>query len=935
MKTFTRRYNVAAAVIIILITLVMITHYSILEMNTRNGILDKSVDTLNDLSEEVYGSVVAAKQTIVDLSRYIANSTNAEQELDYLKQAHKNNNYFSSMFFVDQSGEMTVHGDRGNEEYKLSEWYQKVLKYESVIYTNVHVNEHGNALIITIATPIYGFNGSLIGVVGGDIPVSNLISPAMEAKVTENSVIFIVDHTSRVIAKQGESAIKFVQMPKMNVYLDTLKYEQVKNERTPQEVIISGQNGYLAVRRITNINWRIFTFIPGQDYSRWSERVIMMVLSILGSTIVLLTILSKLQKKFIIKPLVQLNEDIAKISLDDRLVYRLPQYERDPFSGTREVINELLSHSKVFFDDLNDKNTELKEINDALETNLVMNQFIAEISTEALSFDLSHLDDHLIQMFKRIAEYFSVDGCYLFLVDPEFHTFIYRLGWPMEPKDHNEIFEGPQDFKSYPWLKTLLLQKTINVILDSNPFVHDTITYNNKNKEISFVIQPLLNSNEITGFIRLDYRDDLRQFNDMDIHYIQILGFMVTDILQKSKYVKELIETREKERAANQSKSQFLANMSHEIRTPMNGVTGYLELIKHAQSKDEIDAYVNEAQLASSGLLRIIDDILDLAKIEAGKMTLIYSEDDLIEITREAVELYRFNANKKNVQLLFEPDPLIQFTVLVDAYRYKQIVYNLVSNAIKFTQQGQVVVSLTLLKQTPHEMTIQLKVNDSGVGIPDEHKHKIFEAFTQVDDSDTRVFGGTGLGLTIVTQLVHQMNGTITVHDSVFGGTEFVIEITFEVIKEILERQNDLSDDNWVQSMKNETAHLDNRENVNVLIVDDNLVNQVVVQKVLQANGIACSVASSGQEAIEAVLEHDYDVIFMDCQMPIMDGYQCTAAIRDMEKGKSIRIVAMTANAMQGDREKCIRAGMDDYLSKPLDYERMVNMIRIDLEKPI
>jgi signal transduction histidine kinase/CheY-like chemotaxis protein len=383
-----------------------------------------------------------------------------------------------------------------------------------------------------------------------------------------------------------------------------------------------------------------------------------------------------------------------------------------------------------------------------------------------------------------------------------------------------------------------------------------------------------------------------------------------------------LEEARDHALAADRAKSQFLANMSHEIRTPLNGVIGMTDLLMDSSLNQEQTENVVTLRTSGDLLLRLVNDILDLSKIEAHKLEIESIPFDLKSLVKASCDLFSGTAHEKGVQIVLELPDATPRNVLGDPPRVMQVLNNLISNALKFSDGRNVLVKLIQWDDSTDDLgQFRISVTDYGIGIPESRQLAIFERFTQLDGSTTRKYGGSGLGLTICRHLVELMGGTIGLESKEGVGSTFWIDIAFK-----LEGKNRTAGNPPVVSADLTLATQEDlifETSFRVLVAEDNVVNQKVASRFLKRFGIVPDIAWNGKEAVAMLESTPYDLVFMDCQMPVMDGYEATAQIRKHadRRIRATRIVAMTANAMNEDRVLCMNAGMDDYLSKPIDAQ--------------
>lgn len=424
-------------------------------------------------------------------------------------------------------------------------------------------------------------------------------------------------------------------------------------------------------------------------------------------------------------------------------------------------------------------------------------------------------------------------------------------------------------------------------------------------------------------FLCADRSYKFLEFNAINLkHKVGLNGFILDcrDITQRKRDAEELVRLQK-------AKEQFLANISHEIRTPINGIAGMAGLLSQDSSPEERNTYLNAIKHSAENLKVIINDILDLAAIESGKLRFEKISFRLDDLLPPLISMFAYQAKEKKISLDYKIGPALNVALLGDPVRLNQILINLISNAVKFTHAGSIQVRCSAEKRNKSGYMVKIEVADTGVGVPSDKLDTIFDSFSQADASVTRKYGGSGLGLTIVKQLVELQHGTIQVKSQEHKGSNFIVRIPYPYGKAEHLKKTSIPKASRAPQTKG------GLNSVHVLLVEDNDINRLYAKSILVKWNCSVDISENGLVAIEKIKNNFYNVVLMDVQMPVMDGYEATRAIRLMDSPmRDVPIVALTANATKTDIEKCLASGMNDYLPKPFTPDDLYAKIFRDLK---
>jgi PAS domain S-box-containing protein len=879
------------------------------------------LDFLNNAESERYfaGIIDSASEDIYSVSYgtengdYYGARRNANSDIElYRSDASTNNHSFYFSITEDLIAGDFIQ-DYGKFDPRTRDWYKNAKEEGKPIFSPLYKHFIKDDLVLTAAYPIYNKEGGIKGVLGTHITLSNLnetLKSFVEYKIAN---VYIVDkNTGELVANSNldsnftalsDGSIRRTKIEEIEDKVIKQAYQEFQETETLTYTLKTTHDKFhVTIVEYTNsgLEWLIISSIPESLFTEQYNKNIL-IAAIFTIFVLLISILISVKSaNTILKPIYHL-VGIAKKLSSDELSYRATVFRNDEIGELAEAFNHMAEEINSYINSLeikvSERTYELESANKELKKNEEDIHLLLDSTTEGiLGIDLNENFTFCNESCLRLLGYKHPNE----LMGKNLHYLIHYQkanGTPI-PLSKCQLYLALRKGAR------LYTEEEVLWRADGTYFPADIYSYP-------------------------QYRDG------------ELIGAVITfiDITERKSAQQELVAAKEQAEAANLSKSQFLANMSHEIRTPMNGIIGFLQLLMSSPLTDDQLDYVKTIQSSTDTLMAIINDLLDISKIEAGRMELELITFDIRSFTNTAVFLFDAKAKAKGLNLKVNMNSSVPRYVIGDPTKLRQIISNLVSNAIKFTEKGSVIIDVSAISETANTVSLSYSISDTGIGISENELGKLFLPFSQADASSTRKYGGTGLGLVICKKLIEMMKGEINVSSQKGVGSIFQFNIILNKQKETSPPRNNSTNANVVTEVElisditnppKVTPVQDYSDcQIGILLVEDNEVNIKFFVKLLQKKGLSCDIAINGEEAVKAYEKKFYDIIFMDCQMPIMDGYEATRRIRNLEGNQRCTvIVALTAYAMKDDKEKCIASGMDDFMNKPINMEQFEQILQ-------
>ena len=766
------------------------------------------------------------------------------------------------------------------------DWFRQVLLDQKFLLGAPSFDGAPNDWCVVAAMPVIRDDGKLVGVLAASIHLSHFQPLPLDGVLPQGAIVTILDGTGTVVARNSDQA------EWIGKHADRPAVADASATDGPGWVERQGPDGQMEVAALAPIfgpGWFTIVTVPRKEILAPARHRLRADAGVVGVLVLLVVVGAFVSRRHLTLPLQRLI-GATEAATEGRFDTRLPETGPAEIVDLAHRFNGLLETRERTEGDLRAGEAQMRAFIEASPLPMIVGSWPAR--------QIQYVNPRFIDVygygatdFEHVADLWApahADQADRVAMAALYESYLERVeaGEPGEPPTCRLTCADGSERVTEPY-----------VVISGSKYL--------------VILNDLTNSRHV--------EQELRQSRDLLARQADELGELA------------MLSERERLRAesAAQAKSEFLAHMSHEIRTPMNAVLGLTHLVLKSELKPHQREHLTKIQRAGRSLLRIIDDILDFSKIEAGRLLLEEVPFDLGDTLQHVGDLFARHAAEKGLALDFVVQPDLPRHLIGDPLRLGQVLTNLIGNAIKFTDRGRIVITAELLTGTTGAVDLRFSVSDTGIGLSEEQTGKLFQAFAQADSSTSRKFGGTGLGLTISKHLVGAMGGAIGVESAPGNGSRFFFTAQFRS-----QAPATLGTVAPLPALLAAVAEID-LVGVLVLVVDDNEINRMIAQELLEAVGASVKTARSGKEAVDRLAAGmAFDAVLMDIQMPEMDGYQATQAIRTKLGLRDLPIIAMTAHALEEERRQCLDAGMDDHIPKPVDPDHLIARLRYWIDLP-
>lgn len=738
--------------VIILFTLFFFAHYQYTYQTVAETAREKGKSITESINSDITSWLYKNSSTIKDIAILFSQKDYTDEEkLSIMEIFLDKSDFFSSIYYGDKNNKMiNASGWVPYEGFQLINrpWYLQAINKKDLSYTNIFLNASRDDMIISISYPVE--NSLANAVISGDVSVKTLIRQISQIKPSDNGFVFLMDFEGNIIAHPDYTDFDTLAIDYKNPIYTQLFKDIQSSQDNFNEVTIGENTGFVTLKKNDDLNLYLFSFIPSRDLQYLFNRVLSFSLFMMLTTIIITIIIYRLLNQHVVHPLEELKTRIYELDFQDDFHQRLTYNYPNEFSSLVKTINQMLSQAEDTYMQKETAESELSAMNEEL---INTNELLEAKNAEA--------ENNLLLLTKEKE-----------LLNALFENVLIGI----------QIWD--------PSGKLLLMNSEIRKITGyaESDIQHidqwfDLINVSHENiSDILAMAKTFSNQNNVERDLRIttkkgDQRDVECRFNFLSDGRTIIT---INDITQRRLYEEKLQESEKRANAANVAKSEFLANMSHELRTPLNGIIGFSQILENSEISPEHKKYVEYINYSGKNLLQIISDILDFSKIEAGKLEMDHVPTNIDEVAQHSLKMIEPLAIEKDLQIDYHIDNTKNFTVYSDPLRLNQIFNNLLSNAVKFTSEGSVSLNVQLMEADEKTITCQFSVTDTGIGIQEDKLSEIFHSFTQADNSISREFGGTGLGLTISNSLLEYMGSSLKVESTFGEGSTFFFIIRFD-----------------------------------------------------------------------------------------------------------------------------------------------------------